>query len=197
MATSSVEPRLLSWAIAAVAREEDPQDMDPTSSPVDVATRLFAALRQQDLDLIRTLDHPDVVRDFVAIGEFRGVDASQAFFTELFAAFPDFDIEVVHITGDADHAVVQWQATGTFTGSPFQAVHATGRPIQLRGCDVMRFDEGKLKHNTVYYDGLGFARQIGLLPREGSAADKAMTVAFNSSTDLRRRIRSRAKSHGR
>lgn len=123
--------------------------MEPTSPPVEVATRLFAAL-------------------------------------------PDFDIEVVHITGDADHAVVQWEATGTFTGRPFQAVHATGRPIQLRGCDVMHFEEGKLKHNTVYYDGLGFARQIGLLPRAGSAADKAMTAAFNASIDLR----SRAKSRG-
>lgn len=167
---------------------------EPASSPVEVATRIFAALRERDLDLIQTLDHADVVDDFVAIGEFRGIDAVRGFFTDLFAAFPDFDIEPVHMVGDAEHAVVQWHATGTFTGAPFQGVHATGRRVELRGCDVMRFEEGKLKHNTIYYDGLGFARQIGLLPREGSAADKAMTAAFNAGTEVWSRIRQTPKS---
>jgi steroid delta-isomerase-like uncharacterized protein len=163
-------------------------------SPAEVATRLFAALRQRDLDLIRTLDHPDVVRDFIAIAEFRGVDACQNFFTELLGAFPDFDIEVEHLANDGDHVVAQWRAAGTFAGTPFQGVHATGRPVRLRGCDVMHFDQGRLKKTTVYYDGLGFARQIGLLPKEGSAGDKALTTAFNAGTDLRTRVRSRASS---
>ena len=47
----------------------------------------------------------------------------------------------------------------------------------------MRVEQGKLKHNTIYYDGLAFARQIGMLPREGSLFDKAMTTAFNACTD--------------
>lgn len=168
--------------------------MEPSASSVEVATRLFAALRDRNLDLIRSLDHPDVVRDFVAVAEFRGVDACQEFFTELLAAFPDFDIQVANMIADGDHVVSEWRATGTFTGTPFRGVHATGRPVELRGCDVMHFDQGKLKRNTVYYDGLGFARQIGLLPKEGSAGDKGLTAAFNVSIDLRTRIRSRATS---
>jgi steroid delta-isomerase-like uncharacterized protein len=168
--------------------------MEPTASPAEVAPKLIAALRERNLDLIRTLDHPDVVRDFVAIKEFRGADACQAFFQELLAAFPDFDIQITHLFGDDDRAVAQWLATGTFMGGPFRGVHATGRYVELRGCDVMHFEQGKLRHNTVYYDGLDFARQIGLLPKEGSTQDKALTAAFNASTDLRTRIRSRAKS---
>lgn len=82
-------------------------------------------------------------------------------------------------------------AATTFTGSPFQGIHATGRRIELRGCDVMQFEQGQLKHNTIYYDGLGFARQIGMLPREGSRADKAMTVAFNTRTGVVARLRRR------
>lgn len=167
--------------------------MEPTPSPLEAATRIFAALRERDLTIIQTADHPDVVDDFVAVGEFRGVDAVRGFFAELFTAFPDFDLEVVHMVGDGEHAVVQWHATGTFTGSPFQGVHATGRRIDLHGCDVMRFEEGRLKHNTIYYDGLGFARQIGLLPRAGSGADKAITAAFNAGTDVRAQIRQRVK----
>ena len=47
----------------------------------------------------------------------------------------------------------------------------------------MRFEDGLLKHNTVYYDGLALARQIGLLPSEGSRTDRALQAAFNARTD--------------
>ncbi len=132
--------------------------------------------------------HDDVVDDFVAVGEFRGVAAVRGFFAELLAAFPDFDVDVDDVVADDRRAVVRWHCTGTFTGRSFQGVHPTGRPVALRGCDVIEVEGGKIRHNTIYYDGLVFARQIGLLPREGSAADKAMTAAFNAATDMRARL---------
>lgn len=158
------------------------------SSPQAVVTAVFAHLKSHDLDAMLKLAHDDAVDDFVVVGEFRGKSAIRGFFGELIGAFPDFDIDVVHMVGDDQHAVIQWHATGTFTGTPFQGVHATGRRVDLRGCDVMRFEDGKLTHNTIYYDGLGFARQVGLLPREGSAADKAMTAAFNAGVDVWARL---------
>jgi hypothetical protein len=45
--------------------------------------------------------------------------------------------------------------------------------------------------NTVYYDGLAFARQIGMLPREGSTADRAVLAAFNATTKAKTRLRNR------
>lgn len=158
------------------------------SSPVEVAAEIFAELKRHDLDAMQSRARDDAIDDFVAIGQFRGRAAIRGLFNELLGAFPDFDIEVVHMVGDDQHAVIQWHATGTFTGTPFQGVHATGRRVDLRGCDVMRFEDGKLTHNTIYYDGLGFARQVGLLPREGSAADKAMTAAFNAGVDVWARL---------
>lgn len=59
----------------------------------------------------------------------------------------------------------------------------------MRGVDVMYFEQGKVKRNTIYYDGLGFARQIGILPREKSLADRAMTTVFNARTDVIERLR--------
>jgi steroid delta-isomerase-like uncharacterized protein len=165
--------------------------IETTVTPRKVATEIFDALRGHDLDALVALDHPDVVDDFVAVGVFRGVVQVRDFFTELLNAVPDFAIEVVEMVSDEERAAVQWRATGTFTGSPFQGIHATGRRIELRGCDVMQFEQGKLKHNTIYYDGLGFARQIGMLPREGSRADKAMAAAFNTRTDVVARLRRR------
>lgn len=164
------------------------------SLPARVAAEMLEALKRHDLEAMRALQHPDIVDDFVAVGQFRGRDMVRGFFTELLGAFPDFDVDVLDIVADDRRAVVQWHASGTFTGSPFQGVHATGRPVDLRGCDVMlKFEDGLLKENTIYYDGLGFARQIGMLPREGSSADKAMTAAFNAGTDVRARLRRTSK----
>jgi steroid delta-isomerase-like uncharacterized protein len=154
----------------------------------DLARALMAAVDRHDLDAMRALDCPDVVDDFVAIGVFSGVDAVIGFFAEMFAAVPDFRIDVVDVTSHGDTAVVQWHATGTFNGGPFQGIRATGRSVDLRGCDAMRFEDGLLQHNTIYYDGLAFARQIGLLPAEGSRADRALQAVFNARTQALARV---------
>lgn len=149
----------------------------------EVATAIFEALNVRDLDALARLQHEDVVDHFVAIGTFRGRPAVRAFFEELFTAVPDFRLDVDRISGDGAGATVQWRATGTFTGGPFQGIHATGRTVDLLGVDVMQFVDGRLKTNTIYYDGLAFARQVGLLPAERTLADKAIMAGFNLKTD--------------
>jgi steroid delta-isomerase-like uncharacterized protein len=173
---------------------EDKMIQQVPSAPISVATQVFEALNNQDLDAVMALDHPDVVDDFVVLGRLEGREAVRDFFSELFGAFPDFRLEVLNVVGDDTHAVVQWHANGTFSGTPFQGIRATGRSVDLRGCDVMKFDDGKLRNNTIYYDGLAFARQIGMLPREGSPADKAITAAFNASTDVKARLSQRRRT---
>lgn len=162
--------------------------------PSSVATRIFEALNNHDLDAAMALEHPDVVDDFVVLGRFEGREAVRDFFSELFGAFPDFQIEVLNVVGDDTHAVVQWRAHGTFEGTPFQGIHATGRSVDVRGCDVMKFEDDTMKINTIYYDGLTFARQIGMLPREGSSPDKAITAAFNAGTDVKARLSRRRQA---
>jgi hypothetical protein len=55
---------------------------------------------------------------------------------------------------------------------------------------VFRFtDDGKVDINTIYQDGAEFARQIGMLPARGSAADRALAGGFNIRMRLRRRLR--------
>ena len=158
-----------------------------TPTPSEVARTIFEALSRRDLDTAMKFNTDDAVDDFVAIGEFRGRLAIRRFFDELLAAFPDFDIAVDRIVGDDSAAVVQWHAAGTFSGGKFQGIEPTGKQVQIRGVDVMEFAEGRYVHNTIYYDGASFARQIGMLPRAGSGAEKATLAAFNASTRLRQR----------
>jgi steroid delta-isomerase-like uncharacterized protein len=158
-----------------------------TPTPSEVARTIFEALSKRDLDTAMKFNTDDAVDDFVAIGEFRGRLAIRRFFDELLAAFPDFDIAVDRIVGDDSAAVVQWHAAGTFSGGKFQGIEPTGKHVQIRGVDVMEFAEGRYVHNTIYYDGASFARQIGMLPRAGSGAEKATLFGFNASTRLRQR----------
>ena len=53
----------------------------------------------------------------------------------------------------------------------------------------MSVEDGLLVHNTIYYDGLAFARQIGMLPSAGSKTDTAMLASFNATTKLKGRLR--------
>jgi steroid delta-isomerase-like uncharacterized protein len=158
-----------------------------TPTPSEVARTIFEALSKRDLDTAMKFTTDDAVDDFVAIGEFRGRLAIRRFFDELLAAFPDFAIAVDRIVGDDSAAVVQWHAAGTFSGGKFQGIEPTGKRVQIRGVEVMEFAEGRYVHNTIYYDGASFARQIGMLPRAGSGAEKATLFGFNASTRLRQR----------
>ncbi len=162
--------------------------MPSSTSPAEVAAGIFQALGRRDLDAVADLQHDEVVDDFVAVGVYRGKPAVRAFFEELFAALPDGTLTPERITAHGDHATVQWRIAGTFSGRPFQGIQATGRRVDVRGVDVMHIVDGRLLDNTIYYDGLSFARQIGLLPSAGSRGDRALTSAFNAQTVLRSKL---------
>ena len=134
------------------------------------------------------------VDHFLAAGRsVKGAQALAQWFRDLFAAVPDWKLEIENTVDDGDRqVVVQWRATGTFTGAPFLEVEPNGRRLDIRGCDVIRVDENdKVVTNTVYYDAAEYARQIGMLPPRDSAADRAMLAAFNGATKLRKRLSSR------
>jgi steroid delta-isomerase-like uncharacterized protein len=146
----------------------------------------------RDLDQIVERAHPDdYLDDFVAIGEFRGREAVRGFFAEMFAAFPDFEFTVDRVVADDEAVAVKWHAEATFTGSRFQGIEATGRQVLIRGCDFFEVEDGWIRRNTVFYDGASFARQIGMLPPQGSGVEKALYGAFNGMNKLRTTIEDR------
>jgi steroid delta-isomerase-like uncharacterized protein len=131
------------------------------------------------------------VDHFLAAGKtVRGPEALAQWFRDLFAAVPDWHVEIENVIDDGDRqAVVQWRGTGTLTGTPFLGIEPNGRTVEIHGLDVMRFDENdKIATNTVYYDGAQFARDLGMLPKRDSKADKAMLAAFNATTKLKRKL---------
>ena len=159
-------------------------------APAERARQTFADIDRHDLSRADEYWGPETVDHFLPVGVYQGTEAIRGYFEELFAACPDFRIEVERIVAQDNVSVVQWRATGTFDGAPFLGIEPTGRRTEMRGVDVIEWaDDGTIKHNTIYYDGAEFARQIGMLPPRDSMGDRALTVAFNGATKLRRSLR--------
>lgn len=166
---------------------------ETTSNAATLMGRAFDAIATRDLDELAQIWDEDSTDVFVALDlTVTGEGELRLFFGELFTAVPDlnFTTEAIHETSD-DVAVGQWRMSGTFSGGPFQGIEPTGKHLTLRGIDVMRFEGGVLRHNDVYYDGLSFARQIGLLPDADSGADRALLSAFNAATKARQAVKKR------
>lgn len=165
-------------------------DTEPRRA-AELMREAFDAIAAKDLDRLAEVWDERTTDNFIALGsEVTGRDDLRAFFAETFTALPDleFSTEAIHDV-DEHTAVGQWRLRGTFSGGPFQGIEPTGKPIDLRGIDVMRFEGGVLRHNDVYYDGLAFARQVGLLPPADSTADRAMLAGFNALTKAKAAVR--------
>jgi steroid delta-isomerase-like uncharacterized protein len=181
--------------MAETKTEEAPQTARPrrqTAKQVEKTLRAyFDAATRKDLDEMVTFYDPDVILDLVPVGVMRGAGEYRAYFEEVFGAVPDAEFTIVRVVANSSTGVVEWRFNGTFTGAPFQGVEANGRRIQLRGCDCFEVKDGKIVKNTAFYDGMEFARAIGMMPAQDSGAERAMKQAFNAVTKLRKAVQER------
>ena len=160
-------------------------------SAEQVARSYFQALADRDAKGMASHWHPEGVDDLIAFGILRGPDEVRGFFDELFAAIPDSQAIVDRVVADDRNAAVQWRIRGTFSGGRFQGLDPIGKAVSMRGCDVLEVEDGLIVRNTAYSDGLDFARQIGMLPAQGSGVEKALYGAFNGMNKLRTTIEDR------
>ncbi|EKT78428.1 hypothetical protein WSS_A32415 [Rhodococcus opacus M213] len=77
---------------------------------------------------------------------------------------PTFAFELISIAESGNDVSVHWHPTGRHVGT-FVSTAATGRRIDFEG-----FDHFVIVTTTVRYGPMGFARQIKLLPTDGSIA---------------------------
>jgi glyoxylase-like metal-dependent hydrolase (beta-lactamase superfamily II)/predicted ester cyclase len=183
-ATESTKP--VSADDAAAASEQESEARVP--GPARVARGYFDALANRDVEGMIGFWAPGGVDHLKSIGEFPAPDGIRAFFTELFRAFPDMEFEVTDLVAARNQAAVRWRAKGTFCGGPFQGIEPTGARVDMEGIDLLTIDDGLIRHNAAYNDGLDLARQMGLMPPRDSATDRRMTAAFNFRTRIARAL---------
>jgi hydroxyacylglutathione hydrolase len=151
-----------------------------------IATRYFEALGRQDLDAATAVWKAGSVDRLVGDQELVAPDGIRRYFGELFAAFPDFALEVVEVTASTasvGRATVRWRAEGTFAGpGHFQGFAPNHARISIEGCDVVTVRDELIVHNDAYVDSGDVARQLGLLPPTGSTAHQRLTKVANVRT---------------
>jgi glyoxylase-like metal-dependent hydrolase (beta-lactamase superfamily II)/predicted ester cyclase len=150
-----------------------------------VARRYFDAIAARDVDAAVALwaeGGREHVRGQVDVVAPEGV---REFIGSLIEAMPDMRMEVVETTTEGERCAVRWTLTGTFAGpGSLSGVQPTGHPLTLEGVDVLRVLDGKVQANDAFSDGLTVARQIGLMPPQGSTAEQGLTGAFNMKTKV-------------
>jgi|SRR4051794_36310721 steroid delta-isomerase-like uncharacterized protein len=154
----------------------------------EVVQRVFDAINAHDVGALREVWASDV-NERLPDKTCHGPDELAEHFTGLFAAMPDFHMEVVQTLEEGETVYARWVLTGNHTGGPFSGIERTGASIRLDGMDQFTIRDGKVASNFVVFDQMEVGRQLGLLPPDGSAADRALKAAFNAKTRVTAAIR--------
>lgn len=99
--------------------------------------------------------------------ELDGRDAATAWMDAFIRAFPDLRHEILSTTEAGDTVALEARFTATHTGplaSPEGDIPPTGKAVDLVYADVLRFTNGHVSSEHVYFDQLDFLTQLGLLP---------------------------------
>ena len=159
-------------------------------SAKQVATAYFEAIAAKDRDAMVEVWAPGGVDHFYGMADLPAPDGIRQFFSEMFAAIPDFSMSVTDMVAYGDKAAVRWTATGTFNGKGrFQGIAPTGARVSLEGLDLFTIEDGLIQENFAYTNGMEMARQMGIMPPLGSAQDRAMLGAMNAKTAAAARLR--------
>jgi predicted ester cyclase len=124
--------------------------------------------KQGDLDGIIDLYADDAVQ-WMPDGVFEGRNSIRERLARELAAFSDIDWGVTSFVEQDDAFADEWWFTGTHTG-PLQLpdgteLPPTGRPVKMRGMELVKVRDEKVVVDNLYYDNLTIAAQLGLIPQ--------------------------------
>ncbi len=165
---------------------------DTATSTEEIARAYFACVTARDPDGMMEFWTPGGQGHIDGVAELVAPDSYSAWFNALFASFPDWRVEVISVTAEGDRAAVHWHATATFNGSAnFDGIAPTGAPVDVTGIDLMQTKDGKLVELWAYSNPMELARQVGVMPPQGSFPERAMFGALNLKTRAVNALRER------
>ncbi len=139
--------------------------------------RWLAAWNAQEVEAIVSMCGDDLELDDPALPEaVHGQGGIRAFATDTFATFPDLRLEALEPPCPSRGRAGAWfpyRMTGTMSGHwrPLD-IAPTGAAIDFRGVTEWRFRGELLVRWDTIYDNLEGARQMGIVPRQGSRGDR-------------------------
>jgi len=122
------------------------------------------AWNSHDVEKIPSFFTDDCIYEDVAMGAVnRGKEEVRAFASGIFAAFPDFKIEITSRLVAGDREASEWIISGTQTGD-LPGIPATGKSFSIRGVSIIELHGGKIRRSSDYWNMAAFLQQVGLMP---------------------------------
>lgn len=130
-----------------------------------VFDHLTDAINRHDLPGISEDYSPQVVTQSPD-GRYEGLDAVAAYLGTFFSAFPDLRVDVWSKVTSGDLVCDEWTLTGTNTGPlslpDGSTLPATGRQVEIRGCDIAVVEDDHVISHRMYYDNVELLAQLGI-----------------------------------
>jgi steroid delta-isomerase-like uncharacterized protein len=156
--------------------------------PEQVVKDFLEALGRHDIEGIGRECADDIVEVLSGTAPLEGIDNELAFARDLLAAFPDLEIEVTRLMAIDQVVAAEWTRRGTFSGADFQGLPANGARFDSPAAGFFEIENGLIKRLTVYADLNKFARDLGVVPPEGSLAERLAMSMFRTRVRSKRLV---------
>jgi steroid delta-isomerase-like uncharacterized protein len=165
-------------------------------TPEQVVASFLDALGRHDLEAFRRVCAEDIVELLPGAPPMEGIDDELAFAAALVAAFPDLEIEVTRVMTVDQVVAAEWIRRGTFTGADFQGLPANGARFDSPAAGFFEIENGVVKRLTVYTDMNKLGRDLGVVPPEGSRAERLALGIFRTRVRINRLVRTLTRREG-
>jgi steroid delta-isomerase-like uncharacterized protein len=139
------------------------------ASPSDVQREYLEAWNKRDFEKMKTLLHANYSYTGPDGKEQTGPDAGLKVARMWATAFPDGKVEIKKTMGQGDITIAEFIGRGTHNGE-LMGVKPTGKPMEIRICNVMETRDGKIYREREYMDMLTLMSNLGAVKLPGFKA---------------------------
>tara|TARA_A100001011_G_scaffold17627_1_gene18269 strand:+ start:224 stop:643 length:420 start_codon:yes stop_codon:yes gene_type:complete len=135
----------------------------------DLVDKFFESMSSGDIDSAMSVMHDNCVNHDMGTGQvMEGLDENRADMENWTNTFSDMKVEVLNHVESGDTVVTEMKMSGVNTGDmempDGSKIPATGKSIEMNGCQVAKFQDGKIIKATQYYNMMSMMAQLGLMP---------------------------------
>ncbi|MFL3012967.1 MAG: ester cyclase [Candidatus Neomarinimicrobiota bacterium] len=134
-----------------------------------IVDKFFESISAADVDTAMSYLHDDCVSHDMGTGQvMKGIEQNRADMENWTSTFSDMKVESMNQVESGNTVVTEMKMTGVNTGDmempDGSKLPATGKSIELRGCQITEFEDGKMIKTTQYYNMMSMMAQLGLMP---------------------------------
>ena len=136
---------------------------------VHIVEKFFNSISNRDVDTAMSLLTDDHVSHDHGTGMvMKGIEENRADMENWLSMMSDMKVEILNSVESGNCVAVEMRMTGVNTGELMMPdgtkVPATGKSVEMYGCQVMEFDGDKITKSSQYYSMMSMMAQLGLMP---------------------------------